>query len=537
MTRSNLIILLSAFIIFASACGGRQNRKVKIDTSITPTTSYNNLFLDSSAIHAFIQKDSIYKPFEEMYINFYRHRNFEFAWFDTSGLVEQAHNFINLLNSDANSIKEKDSSKVGKRLSKILARFEDSMPPDLSHAELIRYELVMTGEFFRHAQEVFKGKGNIDATQLGWFIPRKKIDFSALLDSTLNGKGAPDEEKLLNPQYKELRKVLQKYIDLKSEKHAWDSIALERPKLVLNDSGGVIGRIKQRLYLLGDLASKPEGNLYDAEAKKAVKAFQTRYGLSADGVIGANFMQAINIPLDTLIRDITINLERVRWIPAELPKEYVWVNIPEYKLHAYEKGKEVFNMRVIVGSAAHGTTIFSGNIKYIVFAPYWNVPMSIVKNEIMPGMKGNPDYIRNHHMEITGYNQGIPVVRQLPGPNNSLGRVKFLFPNSYNIYLHDTPNHDLFTSRNRGLSHGCVRLSDPEKMANWLLRKDTSHYPPKVVDSLMNNNVKEKWVSMDKTIPVYLVYFTAWVGSDGELNIRKDIYGHDAKIAEKLFSY
>ena len=140
-------------------------------------------------------------------------------------------------------------------------------------------------------------------------------------------------------------------------------------------------------------------------------------------------------------------------------------------------------------------------------------------------------------MQITGYDGKIPVVRQLPGPDNALGRVKFLFPNSYNIYLHDTPNHDLFTSSNRGLSHGCVRLSDPEKMADWLLRKDTVHYPPRVIDSLMNKNVKEKWVTLDNTIPVYLVYFTTWVDEDGKLNIRKDIYGHDAKIAEKLFSY
>jgi murein L,D-transpeptidase YcbB/YkuD len=194
-------------------------------------------------------------------------------------------------------------------------------------------------------------------------------------------------------------------------------------------------------------------------------------------------------------------------------------------------------MSVIVGSAAHGTTIFSGNIKYIVFAPYWNVPKSIVLKEILPGIKNDPEYIRKHNMEITGYNQGVPDVRQLPGPDNALGRVKFLFPNSYNIYLHDTPNHDLFTSRNRGLSHGCVRLSEPEKMADWLLRDDSVKYSKDVIDSLMNKNIKEKWVTLDKTVPVFLVYFTAWVDEQGKLNIRKDIYGHDAIMASKLFSY
>lgn len=537
MNFRKLLFTASIVTLLLAACGGRKNRKVKIDQTITPQTSYNNLFLDSAAIRQFTNKDTVYKPFEEMFVNFYRHRNFEFAWFDTSGLVEQAHNFINLLSADAKSMRKQDSTDGEKKIGAILDRFSDSLPEGLTHNELVRSELIMTGEFFRHAEQVFKGKGGIDATQLGWYIPRKKIDFSALLDSTLNGKEAPDEEKLLNPQFKKLRTALQQYIDIKNEDHPWDSIGLERPKLVVGDSGGAVLAIKERLYYLGDLKESPTDDLYDKDTRAAVKSFQSRYGLVADGVVGPNFMKSLNIPLDTLIRDITINLERVRWIPSELPKEYVWVNIPDYKLHAYEDGKEVFNMRVIVGSAAHGTTIFSGNIKYIVFAPYWNVPTSIVKNEIMPGMKNNPDYIRNHNMEIYGHDGKIPVVRQLPGPDNALGRVKFLFPNSYNIYLHDTPNHDLFTSRNRGLSHGCVRLSDPQKMADWLLRKDTVHYPPKVIDSLMNKNLKEKWVTLDNTVPVYLVYFTTWVDDDGQLNIRKDIYGHDAKIAEKLFSY
>ena len=535
MNFRKLLFFASAPILVLAACGGRENRKVSIDSTITPQTSYNNLFLDSSAIHTFISKDSIYKPFEEQFISFYRHRNFEFAWFDNTGLVEQANNFINLLSADATSMNRTDSTVGEKKIGAIVRRFIDNTPADISHEELIRSELVLTGEFFRHTEQQYNGK--VDATQLGWFIPRKKIDFSALLDSTLNGKGTPDNDKLLNPQFKKLRTVLQHYIDLKNEDHPWDSIGLNKPKLEVGDSSAVVMQIKERLHYLGDLAEVPTDGQFDTTTKAAVRSFQKRYGLSSDGVIGPNFMRSFNIPLDTLIRDITVNVERVRWIPSELPQEYVWVNIPDYKLHAYEQGKEVFNMRVIVGSAAHGTTIFSGNIKYIVFAPYWNIPSSIVKNEILPGMQRDPNYLANHNMEIYGHDGKTPIIRQLPGPNNALGRVKFLFPNSYNIYLHDTPNHDLFTSSNRGLSHGCVRLSEPEKMAGWLLRGDTVHYPTRVIDSLMNNNPKEKWVTLDKTIPVYLVYFTSWVDEDGQLNIRKDIYGHDRKVAEKLFSY
>ena len=535
MNFRKLLFIASMITLLLAACGGRENRKVTIDKTITPQTSYNNLFLDSNAIRAFISKDSIYKPFEAQFIDFYRHRNFEFAWFDTTGLVEQANNFINLLSADATAMNREDSTAGEKKIGAIVRRFSDSVQEGLTHEELVHSELVMTGEFFRHSEQQYNGK--VDATQLGWYIPRKKIDFSALLDSTLSGNGAPDNDKLLNPQFKKLRTALQQYIDLKNENHPWDSIGLNKPKLELGDSSDVVMASQERLHYLGDLEEAPANGQFDSTTRSAVRSFQRRYGLSADGVIGPNFMRAFNIPLDTLIRDITVNVERVRWIPSELPKEYVWVNIPDYKLHAYQGGKEVFNMRVIVGSAAHGTTIFSGNIKYIVFAPYWNIPTSIVKNEILPGINRDPNYLANHNMEIYGHDGKLPIIRQLPGPDNALGRVKFLFPNSYNIYLHDTPNHDLFTSSNRGLSHGCVRLAEPEKMAEWLLRADTVHYPTKVIDSLMNNNPKEKWVTLDKTVPVYLVYFTTWVDENGQLNIRKDIYGHDRKVAEKLFSY
>jgi murein L,D-transpeptidase YcbB/YkuD len=192
-------------------------------------------------------------------------------------------------------------------------------------------------------------------------------------------------------------------------------------------------------------------------------------------------------------------------------------------------------MNVIVGKETNSTVIFTGNLKYIVFSPFWNVPPSIVEKEVVPGIKKDANYLAKNNMEITGKSNGLPVVRQKPGPNNSLGLVKFLFPNSYDIYFHDTPNHDLFSATNRSFSHGCIRLSEPKKFAQYLLRRDTATvWKEKVIDSCMHLP-KEKWVTLDKTIPVSLVYFTAWVDKNGLLNFRKDIYGHDAKMSEKLF--
>ena len=256
-------------------------------------------------------------------------------------------------------------------------------------------------------------------------------------------------------------------------------------------------------------------------------------GLDMDGVIGPKFMDELNIPIKSRIQQILVNLERVRWLPPENDSVYILVNIPEYRLHVYEHGKYKFGMNVIVGTAANSTVIFTGALKYIVFSPYWNVPVSIVQKEILPGIQKDPNYIARHNMEITGYSNGLPVVRQKPGTDNALGLVKFLFPNSYDIYLHDTPNHDLFNQSSRSFSHGCIRIAQPTRMAEYLLRYDTSWNPVKI-DSAMHQP-KEHWVTLKQTVPVFIVYFTAWVDREGRLNFRKDIYGHDAKLAAKLF--
>jgi L,D-transpeptidase YcbB len=228
-----------------------------------------------------------------------------------------------------------------------------------------------------------------------------------------------------------------------------------------------------------------------------------------------------------------INLERLRWVPEEVTGDYLLVNIPQFKLHVYEKGKLAWSMNVVVGSLQHNTVIFNGDLKYIVFSPYWNVPVSIVKNEIMPGIKKNKNYIASHNMEITSYSGSIPNVRQKPGANNSLGKVKFLFPNSYNIYLHDTPAKSLFGETSRAFSHGCIRLGEPMKLAEFLLRNDST-WTKQNIQKAMDAG-KEKYVTLSKTIPVFIGYFTAWVDSEGLLNFRDDVYGHDAKLAEKMF--
>lgn len=191
-------------------------------------------------------------------------------------------------------------------------------------------------------------------------------------------------------------------------------------------------------------------------------------------------------------------------------------------------------MNIVVGTAATKTVIFSDELSNIVFSPYWNVPPSIVRNEILPAMRRNPNYLSRSGMEQTGTSKGLPVVRQLPGPMNALGKVKFLFPNEYNIYLHDTPAKSYFRETSRAFSHGCLRVEKPFELAKYLLRNDPS-WDDKAITKAMNSQ-KERWVSLKQKVPFFITYFTTWVDANNRVHFRKDVYGHNQRMADHLFA-
>ena len=226
-------------------------------------------------------------------------------------------------------------------------------------------------------------------------------------------------------------------------------------------------------------------------------------------------------------------MNRMRWLPSEPENKLIVVNIPAFLLHVYDKKEQVFSMPVVVGKEGHNTTLFSDKLSTIVFSPYWNVPQSIVKNEIVPGIAKNKNYLADHQMETTGTEDGLPVVRQLPGPKNSLGKVKFLFPNIFNIYFHDTPAKSFFDKDVRAYSHGCVRLSDPLKLATYLLKGNDS-WTSQNIEKAMDSG-KEQYVALKDPVPVFITYYTAWVDENGQLNFRDDIYGHDLIVRKKMF--
>ncbi len=207
------------------------------------------------------------------------------------------------------------------------------------------------------------------------------------------------------------------------------------------------------------------------------------------------------------------------------------VNIPEYKLHIIAEGKQLWETNVVVGKAAKRTTIFRDNVSKIILNPYWNVPASITRSEIIPHINRNSAYLRNNNMEVVSHRPF--TVRQKPGSDNALGKMKFLFPNSYNIYLHDTPSKELFNATKRAFSHGCIRVENPLRLAQYLLRNDTAMSAQRI-DTILTTN-KQYAISLKPTMPVYIVYYTAWIDGAGQLNFRNDLYGFDKTLLVAIY--
>jgi len=271
-------------------------------------------------------------------------------------------------------------------------------------------------------------------------------------------------------------------------------------------------------------------------------------GLEENGKLNTQTIAELNKPIDFRIKQMMVNLERLRWVPVVMENEYLIANIPEYKLHVIENNKLVWTTNVVVGKDVKQTTIFRGNVSRIVLNPYWNIPNSIIMGEIIPNIKKNPNYLENNNMEVLSgdkvvnasnidwdkYKKTVPyIVRQKPGKGNALGRMKFLFPNNFNIYLHDTPSKGLFNESERAFSHGCIRVENPNKLLLHFLRNDKTWNQEKI-DAVLETD-KEYGIIIKPTIPVYIVYFTSWVDINGQLNFRDDIYNLDNQLANEIF--
>jgi len=503
------------------------------DKSINPSNSYSNLFLDSTAIEKFISEKKIPDSLASRMRSFYNARNYEFAWFSSDGLTEQARGFWNL--HDYVTTYDVDTSLKNRALQKRMDNLitEDDLSVSSKDKSFINTELTLTQHFISYILNNYE-KGYVKRKEMERFIPRKKENPLELADSLINKKHKDDKYfDDVNPSYRALKEQLTKYYEI-AKKGGWPQINNTPKKLKKGSSSPEIAAIKKRLEITGDLATGDTSQRFNDTLEVAIKNFQQRHGYKPTGIISDSLIREMNIPAVQRVEQILMNMDRMRWLTTnEATGNLIVVNIPEFVLHLYNGKQKVFDMDVVVGKEGHNTMMFNGDMNQIVFCPYWNVPQSIVSHEILPAMEKHPGYLEKENMEITGNEDGLPVIRQRPGEKNALGRVKFLFPNSFNIYFHDTPAKSLFQKDKRAYSHGCIRLKEPEKLANYVLRNQPEWTPEKIEEAM--NSGDERFVKIKDPIPVLITYYTAWVDDNGQLNFREDIYGHDTNLAGKMF--
>ncbi len=425
--------------------------------------------------------------------------------------------------------------------------------PDAIPAEGARLDLLLSATYLTLADQLTQGKIKPEQLSGSWHIrPQSRDSLFAYLQKAVAGRVVPSLE-ALRPQfgqYNKLRRHLATYRKLRDE-GGWPTVD-QGPEIAPGDSSDRLPPIRQRLYLTGDLTTAPaqwaKPSRYDSSLIEAVNRYQQRNGLVVQPEITDSMVEAMNVPVEDRLNQIMLNLDRTRWLTTgPMPPTYVLVNIPEYRLHVVEDGHEIKLMEVIVGKTMNSTPVFSDMMELVEFSPYWNVPNSIASNELWPKIRRSGSYLRRNHFEILdGWGANANAVsrssvnwshlnnyriRQKPGPWNALGQVKFMFPNQYAIYLHDTPADDLFEKNVRAFSHGCIRIGEPAWMADWLFPQ----FDLEEVEEKMTNR-RHEVVKLDKKIPVYIFYMTAFEDKAGHLNFRPDLYGLDERLTEELVS-
>jgi len=429
-----------------------------------------------------------------------------------------------------------------------------------TEADAVKFDLALTVCAMRYMSDLHIGKVNPKRLAFALDDESKKYDLADFLKDHIVGAGnvaaVLAQVEPSYPGYRHTLQALQTYIEL-AKRDDGEQLPAVKKVIVPGDTYAGVPRLTRLLRLVGDLP--PDANVavdppvYVGPLVEAVKNFQRRHGRDVNGRIDALTLADLNIPLSRRVRQMQLTLERWRWLPDSYQKAPIVANIPEFRLRAYDKDfKIAVTMNVVVGKAygGHNTPVFSDTMQYVVFRPYWEVPPSIVHGEMIPHIVRDPEYLASKGFEVVDSRQNVVAagavtpevlaqlragklfIRQKPGPKDALGLVKFVFPNSYNVYMHDTPSTEFFAKSRRDFSHGCVRLEKPAELAAWVLR-DNPGWTPDRIRAAMNGNTTQQ-VSLTHPIPVLILYGTVIVLDDGVVHFYDDIYGHDAALDKVL---
>ena len=577
LTLSLFLGLLSVPALLVS-CNGQSDQtsqaSSKTGTAVTSETDGPEPRLDSVFIIRAMQADAHFKAQERWARKFYRERQFRLGWFRQHKLVPQANTFLTVVSKakdDGLDPKRYDTSQINTLLAQLKSAGQDTARRNQLERKL---DVMLSGSYFAWASDYYRGVANPrDTKNDAWKVKRNKIKLDHALMTILRERESTYpyyDFAPLHPEYNNLKKALA-LLRARQEAGGWPMLPATT-HLKPGDALPVVGLLRQRLLggeatgktpatvaatpvPVNNVTTSPTANTYDPTLVAAVKNFQLDLGLPPTGLVSGETLRQLNVPIQARIDQVILNMERWRWLPKKFEPDYLIVNIPEYRLRVYEQGKEALTMRVIVGKTLTATPVFSDKMEYVVLAPYWNVPFSIIDKELRPKLvadaQGTLDRL---DMEVVkGYGRKATVVdpntidwasvtqdnfkytmRRRPGPKNDLGDVKFIFPNSNDIYLHDTPHGELFSQTKRNFSHGCVRVEEPIKLATYLLRDNPNWSQPTIEDTISQR--REKYITLKEKLPVYLVYLTAWADANGHAHFRDDIYGHDSSLAKEYFN-
>lgn len=507
------VILSLSFFVFSF--NRIENNSFKYKKASNHLTVYHNQNDVNEISNDFFKRYSDLKRYKSDVMSLYKTRTLGTIWFDEdeinefgSALYEKAKKTNDLI------------IPYQKEIDQLFSSSSDKSTLSQTDADMLLSSLYI----------VYAKKSNAD---------KKKLAYDTLLKDFLNYSTLEEEEKTAVAsnekvefeQYYKLQDVLKKYKRLEKSSKYKPIVPAESPYKELRPDAvsSTISQVRTRLYLLGDLKTDSKSDVYDRELMDAVMKYKVRNGFKPNYILAEEHINEMNIPLENKVATLKLNMERCREISAQIAAsdEYVLVNVPSYELFYVKNGKVVLTSSVFVGAPLTKTTIFNGEIDRIVFSPYWTVPQSIVQNELRSKIAADPNYLAEKNMEMVN-----GQVRQKPGPDNSLGLVKFMFPNPDDIYMHDTPSKTLFDFEKRTFSHGCINVKMAKELAVAML-KDYPEWNQAKIDKAMAGKVENSF-KLSKKVPIFITYFTSLVNENGEIGFFQDVYEKDAELNNQL---
>ena len=490
--------------------------------------------------------DSIYA--RAALTDFYERRHYREAW-----SLQRADDLLKALRlADLEGLRPNDYhlAAIENLFSSVRSDLQKSL--GVSPDRLAELDLLLTDAFLVYGSHLLSGRVNPETIQPNWGSTyQRSIDLAAVLEAALASDNISDTLATLTPPqpgFRRLRQALAHYRELAS-RGGWPTIP-DGPTLKRDDHGSRVAALRERLSLDGDFEAGKWAapQLFDEALEQALKRFQRRHGLGASGTMDAATRVALNVSLERRVEQLEVNLERWRWLPQDLGRRYILVNIPAFKLEVVEDEAVVLGMRIVVGTIDDPTPILNATMGYMFLNPYWNVPRAMAAHEMLPKIKRDPSYLARQNLRVLK-DSGPEVhevnpatvdwsaitpddfpyrLRQDPGPFNGMGRFKFIFINKFDVYLHDTPGRHLFEKTQRAFSHGCIRIEKPLDLAVFLLRQDPDWNRDALLRELETKVTRS--VLLPEQIPIYLVYRTAWADGDSTIQFRPDIYSWDAPL-------